>query len=263
MKALRGVALAALALLVLCACTPNPVPPPPPPPPTPDQFAQVDVIKALNAENTLYAKQSMYDPTPATMKAIDPTLDWGGALEVVTLQNWNPGDTVCIADKSTSGEWWALASIKTSANVGNYYTQGNSNPCWSASAAVIPATWGSSWNMVAAQDDATKRDLLKALDDENAERNASGYYSANFPTMMGLDPSVNWGVTLNVITVTNVNPSDTVCLSEQLTAGTWFAIGSVAKSSASAAAGTYYVRGAADPCTSPSPATINLWPKSW
>ena len=187
LKVLRGVALAAIGLLLLCAC--NPVPPPPPPPPTPDQIAQADVIKALNAENSYYAAHSIYTTDVATLTAIDSTVDWSGALEFVTLQNWNPSDTVCLAEKSTSGEWWVIGAIKTSAMAGNYFTQGSINPCWGASPAAINL-WGSSWNALAAQDDAAKRDLTNALNAENQYYGSHSLYSADASAMKALAPTL-------------------------------------------------------------------------
>jgi hypothetical protein len=135
-KILRGVALGAMGLLLLCAC--NPVPPPPPPPPTPDQIAQLDLIKGLNAENTLFPTSGHYDATTATLVGIDQSLNWndtfGTGKNVLTV---SVGDVttgvprtvgsavVCISEQSASGTTFDIVKVEAGSNAGTYFGRGD------------------------------------------------------------------------------------------------------------------------------------------
>jgi hypothetical protein len=135
-KVLRGVALGATSLLLLCAC--NPVPPPPPPPPTPDQVAQVDLIKGLNAENTLFPTPGHYDATTATMLAIDQSLNWNdvngtgknvlnvavGDVTTGVLQTVDAA-VVCMSEQSASGTTFDIVKVETGGNAYTYYGRGD------------------------------------------------------------------------------------------------------------------------------------------
>jgi hypothetical protein len=76
------------------------------------------------------------------------------------------------------------------------------------------------------------------------------------------EPSLHWGTTLLVQVGTNTDPNDTVCLSEKSGSGSWFAVGDIATSSATATNGTFFTKSGADPCTT-DPATIAGWADSW
>ena len=48
-----------------------------------DRAAQSDLRNGLTAEKTNYTDAQTYSAVAATMKAIEPSLDWGGKLTVV------------------------------------------------------------------------------------------------------------------------------------------------------------------------------------
>lgn len=127
---------------LLSACVP--VPPGSTPPPTPDQIAQVDLIKGLNAEQSVYASTGHYDATTATMKQVDPSLDWGNRLTVFVGDAVSAGDRgiVCLDEMSTAGTTFSIARIAAGASSGTYYGKMACPPITSNAAI---SSLGTSW----------------------------------------------------------------------------------------------------------------------
>ncbi len=88
-----------------------------------DRAAQSDLRNGLTAEKTEYTDTQIYDATSANMKAIEPSLDWGGKLTVVVGDAVTAGDaqTVCLSEASKSGKVFQLADVAAGTNAGTYY----------------------------------------------------------------------------------------------------------------------------------------------
>jgi hypothetical protein len=72
-----------------------------------------DLLQGLADEEQVYAQQSMFDPSPANMAAIDPSLDWGGALDLTVGYAFSPGDNalVCLSELSGTGVYFIIAEV--------------------------------------------------------------------------------------------------------------------------------------------------------
>ncbi len=89
-----------------------------------DRAAEADLRNALTAEKTYYTDQAAYSAAPADLKAIEPTLDWGGRLSVVVGgPGPNMGQVVCLAERSRSGTSVALADVASGPLAGTYYAK--------------------------------------------------------------------------------------------------------------------------------------------
>ena len=88
-----------------------------------DRAAQSDLRNGLTAEKTTYTDNQAYDANSGNMKAIEPSLDWGGKLTVVVGDAVTNGDaaTVCLSEASKSGKVFQLADVSAGANAGTYY----------------------------------------------------------------------------------------------------------------------------------------------
>ncbi len=88
-----------------------------------DRAAQSDLRNGLTAEKTSYTDTQVYDANAANMKAIEPSLDWGGKLAVTVGDAVTAGDaqTVCLAEASKSGSTFELADVAAGPNAGTYY----------------------------------------------------------------------------------------------------------------------------------------------
>jgi type IV pilus assembly protein PilA len=114
-----------------------------------------------------------------------------------------------------------------------------------------------------AADRATQSDLRSGLVAERIAYTDTQAYYVNTAAVKLTEPSLGWGTTLFVKVGTNAAPNDTVCLSEQSKSGTWYALGDITTTSPTGAtAGTYYTKGATDPCTDIA-TTIASWPTIW
>jgi type IV pilus assembly protein PilA len=110
---------------------------------------------------------------------------------------------------------------------------------------------------------ATQSDLRNGLVAERIVYTDTGAFYVSSAAVKQTEPSLGWGTKLFVQVGTNAAPDDTVCLSEQSKSGTWFALGDITTTSLTAAtAGTYYTKGAVDPCTT-NTVTIASWPSKW
>src|SRR5882672_1244492 len=113
-----------------------------------------------------------------------------------------------------------------------------------------------------ANDRATQSDLRNGLTAEKTVYTDTQTYYVSSVSVKAAEPSLRWGTTLLVQVGTNTDPNDTVCLSEKSASGSWFAVGDVANSSASANDGTYFTKSNTDPCTT-DPAIISGWASHW
>jgi len=112
-----------------------------------DRAAQSDLRNGLTAEKTTYTDTQVYDATAANMKAIEPSLDWGGKLTVVVGDTTVPpdGQTVCLSEASKSGKVFQLADVAAGANAGTYYGKSAAGcPANDTTGANLKAL-GSSW----------------------------------------------------------------------------------------------------------------------
>jgi type IV pilus assembly protein PilA len=113
-----------------------------------------------------------------------------------------------------------------------------------------------------ASDRATQSDLRNGLTAEKTVYTDTQTYYVSSASVKTAEPSLHWGTTLLVQVGSNADPNDTVCLSERSASGSWFAVGDIANSTATADVGTYYTKAGADPCTT-DPATIASWASHW
>ena len=95
-----------------------------------------------------------------------------------------------------------------------------------------------------AQDRAAQSDLRNALTAEKTSYTDTQSYTADTPTMQGIEPSLKWGAALTVTVGDAVTAGDagTVCLNEASKSGTVFQIADV---STGANAGTYFGKASA------------------
>lgn len=87
-----------------------------------DRAAQSELRNALTNEKIVYTDSQAYDPSTANMKALDPSLDWGGKLTlVVGDSSIGTNDMVCFAETSKSGATFSLADIALGPSAGVYH----------------------------------------------------------------------------------------------------------------------------------------------
>ena len=84
--------------------------------------AQSDLRNALTAEKTIYVDSQVYSADAAQMKQIEPALGWGGRLTVVVGDAEGVTDAVvCLSERSSGGQLFALADVAAGPNAGTYY----------------------------------------------------------------------------------------------------------------------------------------------
>jgi type IV pilus assembly protein PilA len=113
-----------------------------------------------------------------------------------------------------------------------------------------------------ANDRATQSDLRNGLTAEKTVYTDTQKFYVNSLAVQAAEPSLAWGTKLLVQVGTNLEPNDTVCLSELSGSGSWFAVGDIANGSGTASPGTFYTKAGADPCTD-DPTIISGWSQSW
>ena len=88
-----------------------------------DRAAQSDVRNGLTAEKTAYTDNQVFVANAATMKAIEPSLDWGGKLAFVVGDAVSAGDqqTMCLSAASKSGNVFQIAAVDTGPNAGIWF----------------------------------------------------------------------------------------------------------------------------------------------
>jgi hypothetical protein len=104
-----------------------------------DRAAQSDLRNALTAEKTIYTDTQAYTADAAELKAIEPSLDWGGA---VTVAIDDEAQIVCISTTSKSGAVFALADIIIGSQWGQYYGDA---PCPAQLTEANVVAMGESW----------------------------------------------------------------------------------------------------------------------
>jgi hypothetical protein len=104
--------------------------------------AQVDLRNALTAAKTGYVDTGTYAADPAQLKAIEPTLDWGGKLKVnVGPVGLHAGQVVCLSEDADGIEF-ALGDVAGGPLTGVYYGR---RGCPRVVDATTMATLGSRW----------------------------------------------------------------------------------------------------------------------
>ena len=89
-----------------------------------DHAAQADLRDALTAEKTLYTDNQTYSTDAATMGQIEPSLGWGTKLSVAIADaDGEPGQVVCLSERSASGTTFAIADVATGLVAGTYYAK--------------------------------------------------------------------------------------------------------------------------------------------
>jgi type IV pilus assembly protein PilA len=107
-----------------------------------DRAAQSEIRNALVNEKIAYSNTQAYDANIANMKALEPSLDWGGKLTVVVGDSSSgTNDMVCLSQASKSGTTFSLADISGGQNSGVYYGK---VPCPAATEAGFSGL-GNSW----------------------------------------------------------------------------------------------------------------------
>jgi hypothetical protein len=88
-----------------------------------DTATQAELQRALGDEDAVRASTFLYSANFATMKAADPTLDWGGRLIVVVGDAMFAGDeaAVCLTEASPTGTTFSIAEVARGGSTGTYY----------------------------------------------------------------------------------------------------------------------------------------------
>jgi type IV pilus assembly protein PilA len=87
-----------------------------------DRAAQSEIRNALVNEKITYTDTQAYDANVARMKALEPSLDWGGKLTVVVGDSSiGSNDMVCLSQASNSGTTFSLVDIAAGPKAGTYY----------------------------------------------------------------------------------------------------------------------------------------------
>ena len=85
---------------------------------------QSQLRNGLTAEKTIYVDNQSYTADPATLKQIEPSLDWGGKLKVVVGDaDAVSGAVVCLSEASPSGTVYAIADVASGSDAGTYYAK--------------------------------------------------------------------------------------------------------------------------------------------
>jgi type IV pilus assembly protein PilA len=86
-----------------------------------DRAVQSELRNALTNEKITYTDNQTYDTSAVNMKALDPSLDWGGKLTIVVGDSSiGTKDMVCVSEVSKSGTIFSLADIALGPNAGVY-----------------------------------------------------------------------------------------------------------------------------------------------
>jgi type IV pilus assembly protein PilA len=87
-----------------------------------DRAVQSELRNALTNEKVTYTDNQTYDANAANMKALEPSLDWGGKLTIVVGDSSiGTKDMVCVSEASKSGTTFSLADIALGPSSGVYY----------------------------------------------------------------------------------------------------------------------------------------------
>ena len=253
-----------------------------------DRAAQSDLRNALTAEKTTFTDNQAYDPSSANMRAIEPSLDWGGKLQVVVGDAVAAGDrgVVCLSEPSLSGKTFSLGDVAAGPSAGTYY---GTSACPSSVTGASVAAIGSSWPTVGATsssgfgssfgssgvtpslggsgvssfgngDAAAQSDLRNALTAELTYYTDTQRFTADSAALRQIEPSLDWGGKLQVVVGnSDVSSNDIVCVSETSSSGSTFELAHVS----TGAFATYYGRvsaGCPQPATQASLADLGTTP---
>ncbi len=107
-----------------------------------DRAAQSDIRNGLTAEKTFYTDVESYSAVTASMKAIEPSLQWG-TKTIVTVGDVTAGDgnVVCLEQKSKSNKMFALADVATGSSAGTYYNSDASGASICSTTVATVAGW--------------------------------------------------------------------------------------------------------------------------
>ena len=107
-----------------------------------DRAAQSDLRNALTAEKTVYTDNQAYTNVTATMVAIEPSLNWNGAVvggrAATTVTVDATFNVVCVTETSKSGTVFSLADVASGVGAGTYY---NKDVCSTTVATLQAAPW--------------------------------------------------------------------------------------------------------------------------
>lgn len=106
---------------------------------TDDRDAQTKLGDALTAEKTYYIDTQEYTADIEALEAIEPTLDWGGAVQVAVGGEYN--NVVCLSTTSEAGTEFALGDVASGPLAGYYFGAS----CPSEIAAETVSAMGDSW----------------------------------------------------------------------------------------------------------------------
>ena len=85
-----------------------------------DRAAQSELRNALTNEKITYTDSQTYDANTVNMRALEPSLDWGGKL-TMTISADN--QSICLTETSKSGKVFAIADVAAGANAGTYFAK--------------------------------------------------------------------------------------------------------------------------------------------
>ncbi len=114
-----------------------------------DRAAQSDLRNGLTAEKTMYTDNQTFDATTASMKSIESSLNWNGAITAkpalsVVIGDVLAGDksVVCLSEVSKSGTTFSVGDVAAGASAGTYFGR---VACPAAPTAANVSALGSSW----------------------------------------------------------------------------------------------------------------------
>jgi type IV pilus assembly protein PilA len=111
-----------------------------------DAAAKSNLRNGLTAEKTSYVDAQAYTNVVATLKGIEPSLNWlqgapvavGDVGAVIGTGNAVAANTVCLSAKSGSGSVFSIADVAVGANAGTYFNKG---ACSNDETVVSVAPW--------------------------------------------------------------------------------------------------------------------------
>jgi hypothetical protein len=205
-----------------------------------DRAAQADLRDAITAQMTHYTDAQEYTADLATLAAIEPSLDWGGAIKVAVGGEYNgiANGVTCVSTTSKSGAEFALGYVMYGPDGGDYYGE----RCPTETTAEAVAALGDSWTSEPDPDDggarspdqAAQADLRNALVAQKVLFADSMRYTDDVAALKNVEPSLDWG---GALTVAVDAERHVVCMSTTSASGAVFALGDI---STGPDAGVYY-----------------------
>jgi hypothetical protein len=199
-----------------------------------EHAAETDLRNALTAEKAVYADHVKYSDDVATLKNLDPSLDWDGRLKVVTGE---AGQVVCIDEGAMS-----IADIASGPNAGTYFGHVVCpRPLGADAVSIFAASWDAPEPAAQKSDRALESDLRDALTTEKVFYTDNEKYTEDVATLEQIERRLDWGGALKL----SVTPDKQgVCTAETGLASTL----SIVDIATGPDAGTYFGR---DACRQP------------